>query len=63
MATLKEKMDKYIGIQGTITLNKTLNVLVRVVDYKESYGVPRWLVTPISGTGQAWIEQEPVEKD
>ena len=31
-------------------------VTMRVLDAKQSYGVPRVQVTPVSGTGTAWID-------
>lgn len=46
----------YIGKQGAIEVGG-LVVTVKIVDYKRSYGRDRWLVTPISGSGQVWIEK------
>lgn len=33
-----------------------LQVQVRIVDCKRSYGRVRYLITPIVGTGQQWIQ-------
>lgn len=45
----------YIGKQGWIEFGK-LMVDVKILDYKRSYGRDRWLVTPVSGSGQVWVE-------
>lgn len=45
----------YIGKQGWIEFGK-LMVDVKILDYKRSYGRDRWLVTPIAGSGQVWVE-------
>ena len=29
---------------------------VKVLDYKFSYGRDRWLVTPVAGKGEVWVE-------
>ena len=58
MKGLKDKMAS-IGKQGTVFLDG-LMVKVKIVDFKQSYGRDRWLVTPISGTGEKWIEQNPL---
>ncbi len=56
---MKESLDKYVDKEGSVLLNG-LRINVRCIDYKESYGKPRWLVVPLSGMGQAWIEQDPL---
>ncbi len=39
-------------------------VEVRVLDHKFSYGHDRYLVTPVAGSGQAWVEKmTPKEED
>lgn len=65
---MKEKLEKYVGKKGSIlvtTSTKTgeannLRINVEILDYKESYGKPRWLIKPLSGMGQSWTEQEPL---
>lgn len=47
---------KTIGKKGTIRVGKTLVVDVKILDYKHSYGRDRWLITPVVGTGEAWVE-------
>jgi hypothetical protein len=44
-----------IGKKATIPFGK-LTINVRVKDYKYTYGRHRWLVEPISGTGEMWVE-------
>ena len=35
-----------------------LTVKVKVLDYKQSYGKDRWLITPVEGSGEVWVEKE-----
>lgn len=56
---MKEQIEKYVGKDGSILLND-MRINVRVIDVKESYGKMRWLVTPLSGMGQTWTEQDPL---
>lgn len=56
MYMLKEKIA-IIGTEQDIPLGM-LMVKVTVLDYKQSYGKDRWLVTPVSGDGQVWVEKD-----
>jgi len=53
--TIKNKYQ-YIGRKATISLENGLKVEVKVLDFKNVYGRERWLVEPVSGAGQAWVE-------
>lgn len=46
---------KYIDKEVTINLIG-LRILVTVKDVKQSYGKTRFLVTPVAGGGESWIE-------
>lgn len=46
---------KTIGKKATIKTSG-LKINVKILDYKNSYGRDRWLVTPQSGEGQVWVE-------
>jgi hypothetical protein len=48
-----------IGKRATIktTLPAGLTIKVHVLDYKFSYGNDRWLVRPVAGSGQAWVQK------
>ncbi len=52
--TYKEKSET-IGKKGTIQYGK-ITINVEVKDYKFTYGHDRWLVSPISGKGEMWVE-------
>ena len=39
------------------TLPTGLTIKVDVLDYKFSYGNDRWLVRPVGGSGQAWVQK------
>lgn len=52
--TVKEQMA-YIGQTGTVVL-KGLVVQVEVMDIKSEFGLVRYLVKPVAGSGEVWIE-------
>jgi hypothetical protein len=54
MTTLNEQINK-IGKIVELPLNGMV-VQVKVLDFKLSYGRERWLVTPVAGSGQVWVE-------
>ena len=58
MTTLKEQM-KNIGKKGTLYVGG-LQINVKIIDFKKAYGNDRWLVTPVSGSGEAWTETNPL---
>lgn len=43
---------------GTIAIIKMDKIFVNVyiVNFKSSYGRDRWLVKPVSGSGEVWVE-------
>lgn len=49
-----EYMDR-VGKVGTIYCNE-MQVEVKVLDIKKTYGRLRYLVTPVAGSGQVWVE-------
>jgi len=50
-----KELIQAIGKKGLIQIGG-LNVEVKVLDVKQSYGRDRYLVTPIAGNGEVWIE-------
>ena len=56
---MKDLIEKYVDKEGSVLLGG-MRVNVRCIDVKESYGKMRWLVAPLSGMGQAWVEQDPL---
>lgn len=61
--TTVEKMRQYIGKTGSIQGDGTIRVTVEIKDAKSSYGVTRLLVSPITGSGEAWVNAVRVELD
>jgi len=49
-------LQQAIGQTVLVTLDRSFTVAMRVLDAKTAYGVPRVQVTPVSGTGTAWID-------
>lgn len=49
------KFTNLIGAQGSITVGE-LHIDVRVLDVKQSYGKVRYLIQPVAGSGQQWME-------
>lgn len=45
-----------IGREGALRVSAALAVAVRIVDVKFSYGNLRYLVAPIAGLGQEWVD-------
>jgi len=52
---MKNKVYENVGKTGTIQAGGLI-VEVQVKDYKNSYGRDRYLVTPVSGQGEVWVE-------
>lgn len=57
---MKEFLD-LIGKPAVISLGG-LEIYVRIQDVKTSYGHTRYLVSPIGGTGNIWIEKIQLKK-
>lgn len=51
---MKEKMQ-HIGKTVLVNFSK-IKIEVEIKDYKCSYGRDRWLVSPIAGNGEQWVE-------
>ena len=45
---------KVIGQTGTLDTNE-LSVSITVLDIKSSYGQTRYLVQPVAGSGEVWV--------
>jgi hypothetical protein len=54
------ELAKAIGQTGSILID-SLRVSVRILDGKVSYGNPRYLITPVSGTGEQWVSADRVK--
>lgn len=50
-----ERVAKIIGHRAIIEIS-SLKIEVEVLNYKQSYGKDRWLVQPVAGSGQIWME-------
>ena len=48
-------LSRLIGLDCLYTVNG-LEIAVRIVDAKRSYGRTRYLVTPINGSKSVWVE-------
>lgn len=57
---MKELMD-LINKEGTI-ITGGLKVGVTIHDVKVSYGKTRYLVSPLNGSGEVWVESVSVKK-
>lgn len=58
---LSEINEKYLGREATIKLGG-LEIKVIISDVKTSYGRDRFLVSPVSGSGQVWVEVVKLKK-
>ncbi len=53
---MTSQLSQYIGKEYPARLIPELLVKVTIKDAKLSYGRIRYLVTPVSGEGEVWIE-------
>lgn len=52
-----KELIKNIGKTGTIHIARTeLKVEVKITDVKQVYGNDRYLVTPVAGIGETWVQ-------
>lgn len=56
-----EKIKK-IGKKAIVTFNN-LKFEVFIVLFKNSFGRDRWLVKPVAGSGETWVENVEFEKE
>ena len=54
--TTTQNTAHYIDKKGTIRIQGGVQVTVKILDVKNSYGRERFLVTPMDGQGEAWTE-------
>ena len=52
---MKNKIQDFVGKVATIKLGG-LVVDVKVIDVKNSYGRDRYLISPVKGEGEVWVE-------
>lgn len=57
---MKELVAQYVGKTGTSFLGG-LVVRVNILDVKEAWGRQRFLISPVEGKGQVWVEGVNVE--
>lgn len=53
---MKELLEQYVNKRGTIAFG-TLLVEVNITDVKLAYGNARFQVSPVAGSGIAWVEK------
>jgi hypothetical protein len=46
---------KAVGRKGTITHGELI-IEVEIIKHKNVYGRDRYLITPVAGTGEMWVE-------
>lgn len=56
VASMNEKIQKYVGKQAVVEMGAFI-VKVEILDVKNTYGKDRFLVTPVAGKGEAWVEK------
>lgn len=53
---MKKEVETYVGKKATVDMGG-LTVEVKIVDVKKSYGRDRYLITPVAGKGEVWVEK------
>ena len=54
-----ESLRQCVGLTGLLSSDK-LQFNVLILDAKVSYGNARFLVTPVSGSGEVWVDSSRV---
>lgn len=57
MKKLLEKIGKEALVQMTSSGKQFVNVRVLILDIKQSYGRTRYLIRPVAGEGEMWVEK------
>lgn len=58
------QLSQHIGRAGDwILADRPLNIRVTVEDARESYGRLQYLIQPVAGRGQTWIDASRVRLD
>ncbi len=52
---MKKEVETYVGKKAVVELGG-LTVEVKIIDVKKSYGRDRFLISPVSGKGEVWVE-------
>ena len=50
------EMVRVLNAEGSLFVSARLRVAVRIVNVKTSYGALRFLVTPLAGEGEEWVD-------
>lgn len=58
---MKKMIEQYVGKVGQIVTG-ALIVDVNILDVKQAYGNIRYKVTPVSGSGEVWVENVKLKK-
>ena len=58
MSTLESQ--KIIGARALLRV-EAFSVMVEVMDVKQAYGNTRYLVEPIGGHGEAWVDKSRIK--
>ena len=56
MKKLLEKIGKEALVQMTSSGKQFVNVRGLILDIKQSYGRTRYLIRPVAGEGEMWVE-------
>jgi len=59
MSTAK-RLSQYIDSTGRLSCGNGLMVGVKILDARTSFSRVQLLVTPITGSGQAWVDEDRV---
>ena len=57
------ELVKMIGRTGFVYARGDIEMSVRVIDVKVSYGATRCLVEPVAGRGSTWVNADTIELD
>jgi hypothetical protein len=52
------KLAQHIGKEGTLTTHEGLVIRVKILDVRQAYGRDDVLVSPVRGSGEAWVSAD-----
>lgn len=57
---MRKEIEQFVGKKGEVFAGG-MTVKVEVKDVKQSYGRTRYLITPIAGSGEVWVENVKID--
>ena len=53
---MKKQVEEFVGKKALYKMNLSLTIEVKVLDVRKIYGKEQYLIAPIAGSGERWVE-------